>query len=235
METIQEVLQDIESLRYIPNGGECICLFSGGKDSVLALAMTIEQGARVYELVHSLNSDTNLSAWHKQSDKIAKNQALELGMRINAVPAGVFQNKTQFIRLLKEYKNKGVEYVVCGDVLEGDQSLLEITYCLTAGLRPVMPLWKRTNTEILQLVEKHRIEAIITYIEDEKQIDEKWLGKKYDRVFFEELKRIQVDEIGEDGEFHSTVVDACIFNKRLDFTFGKVEYTNQGVKIPLIV
>ena len=218
METIQEVLQDIESLRYIPNGGECICLFSGDKDSVLALAMAIEQGA-----------------WHKQSDKIAKNQALELGMRINAVPAGVFQNKTQFIRLLKEYKNKGVEYVVCGDVLEGDQSLLEITYCLTAGLRPVMPLWKRTNTEILQLVEKHRIEAIITYIEDEKQIDEKWLGKKYDRVFFEELKRIQVDEIGEDGEFHSTVVDACIFNKRLDFTFGKVEYTNQGVKIPLIV
>lgn len=233
METVNKILQDVEQLRHIPYGEKCICLFSGGKDSVLALAMAIEQGAQIFELVHSLNSDTNLSAWHKQSHEIARKQALELNMNINIVPSGVFQNKTHFIRLLKKYKNMGIKYVVCGDVLEGDQSLLEITYCLIAGLKPVMPIWKRTNEEILNLIERHKIEAIITYIEDEKQIDTKWIGKKYNRDFFEQLKRTNVDEIGEDGEFHTTVIDASIFRKRLEVIFGKIKHTNQGIIMPL--
>ena len=55
---------------------------------------------------------------------------------------------------------------------------------------------------------------------------EEWLGRKIDHSFDADLKALgrgrglDVDVCGENGEFHTVVVDGPLFRKRIEVVFG---------------
>lgn len=222
---------NIDEMRSIPKGEKFICLFSGGKDCGLAIELALEQGAELFELVHCLNDDTNEVAWHKQSEQLAVKQSECMGVNLNIVRCGPYQKRYEFIAKLKEYVEKGVKYVVCGDIDMGDQAILETVICNKAGLIPKMPLIRRKYDEIIELQQKFEIESIITYIEEPEKISVDYLGKRYNEDVYKSLKGIGVDPLGEDGEFHTTLVNSKSFKKRLDLKYREIQYINEGAKI----
>ena len=231
----QDVINDIDNLRTIPKGEKFICLFSGGKDCGLAIALAIKQEAELYELIHCLNSETNETAWHKQSINLAIEQARYLNSSINILNFGPYQNRNKFVEELKKYSWKGIKYVVCGDIDLGEQAMLEISLCQMAGLNPKMPLLKKSYGEILTLQKLYGIESIITYIEEPDIIDEKYLGQIFTNKTFDEFQTIGIDPLGEDGEFHTTLVNSVHFSSRLKVRFGNKIYSNEGVILPVFI
>lgn len=224
---------NIDKMRNVPKGEKFICLFSGGKDCGLAIELALEQGAELFELVHCLNDDTNEVAWHKQSEQLAIKQSECMGVSLNIVRCGPYQKRHEFIAKLKVYVEKGVKYVVCGDIDMGDQAILETIVCNKAGLIPKMPLFRRTYDEIIELQRKYEVDSVITYIEEPERISVDYLGKKYNEDTYKRMKEIGVDPLGEDGEFHTTLVSSISFKKRLELRFGEIQYIKEGVKIPV--
>jgi diphthine-ammonia ligase len=48
-------------------------------------------------------------------------------------------------------------------------------------------------------------------------LGKEWLGRKLDKSFLKHIKRLKnVDVCGENGEFHSIVIDGPIFKQRID-------------------
>ena len=234
MNNVKKMIENIEEMRSIPKGEKFICLFSGGKDCGLALELALEQGAELYELVHCINCDTNEAAWHKQSQSLAIEQAKCMETSLNIVMAGPYQNRNKFIRELRRYAENGVRYIVCGDIKEGDQAMLEVAVSLAAGLIPKMPLWYREYDEIVQLQQEYNIESIITYIEDAAQLGVEWLGKPFLKEAYNAFQKCKIDPLGEDGEFHSTLIYSKSFKRRMKIVLGEKQDTGRGIKIPVL-
>ena len=55
---------------------------------------------------------------------------------------------------------------------------------------------------------------------DTQLLDGKFAGRKYDHNFLDDLPD-NVDPCGENGEFHTLVIDGPIFNKRIEILEGR--------------
>ena len=218
-----------DKLREIHRGEKFICLFSGGKDCGLAVAMALSQGGILCELIQCVNELTQEVSWHKQSRNLAIQQAKCMDVPIKIVDCGPYCNRSKFINILAEYANSGIKYVVCGDICYGDQAILEMAICQRAGLVPKMPLWNRDYNEIIELQKKHKIKSVVSYVEDEKELD--ILGKEYTEEMYKMLKDRNIDPLGEDGEFHPTLVDAENFKNELNIRLGNIQKRKDGIRV----
>ena len=210
-----------EKLRSLPENECFVCMFSGGKDSALALALAIKTG-NLHELLHCTDMDTQQSVWHLQSLEVVKNQAEAISSRLKIITYSAWEGRTKLVKLYQHYVTQGVKSIVFGDLYEEKQAKLQVALCLSAGLIPRMPLWRRPFEELLNLLEVHQICSIITCLESEK-IDSKWLGKKFDRSMYEYFRKLGIDPFGEQGEFHTTLVNADYFKKPLLYKIGDLD------------
>jgi diphthamide synthase (EF-2-diphthine--ammonia ligase) len=53
-------------------------------------------------------------------------------------------------------------------------------------------------------------------------MDDNWLGKKIDVEFVEKMEQRGIDVCGENGEYHTLVVDGPIFDKRIEIRKTKI-------------
>lgn len=88
-------------------------------------------------------------------------------------------------------------------------------------MKAVYPLWQRDRAEnvaeLLGLGYKCLVKAI-----DNRFLPKKLLGKIIDDSIIAEMKKYGIDVCGENGEYHTLVVDGSIFQKPLSYTLGKV-------------
>jgi diphthamide synthase (EF-2-diphthine--ammonia ligase) len=61
--------------------------------------------------------------------------------------------------------------------------------------------------------------AVIVRVE-EKKLDRKFLGRTIDREAIKEFQKIGIDPCGENGEYHTLVVDGPVFPKPLPIEIG---------------
>ena len=68
-------------------------------------------------------------------------------------------------------------------------------------------------------------EAIVVAIRRDI-MDDHWLGRRIDEAFVEGMERRGIDPCGENGEYHTLVVDGPIFSKRIEI--GEARVTKRG-------
>jgi diphthamide synthase (EF-2-diphthine--ammonia ligase) len=51
---------------------------------------------------------------------------------------------------------------------------------------------------------------------NEEYLDKKYLGKIIDKDLIKEFNEIGIDPSGENGEYHTVVLDGPLFNKKLE-------------------
>ena len=88
------------------------------------------------------------------------------------------------------------------------------------GITPIFPLWGRPTDRLAGEVIDAGVRAVLTCVDPAGAPDE-LAGRWYDRQLLADLPP-HVDPCGENGEFHTLVVDGPGFGHRIDVSVGEV-------------
>ena len=92
-----------------------------------------------------------------------------------------------------------------------------------AGMRPHLPLWKHDRLSLLREIFELGIQARIVVVRA-CCLGKRFLGREVDPATVRVLLEARVDACGENGEFHTVVVDAPRFGFPLRLSPGKTVF-----------
>lgn len=196
-------------------------LFSGGKDSCLASWIAKREGYDVACLI-SIDSENKESfMFHTPSVSRVLVQAEAMGIPLIVVKTkGIREDELLDLKkgIRKAVKDYGIDGVVTGAVESVYQATRVQKICNELRIECFNPLWQKDQVEILGDLIKAKFEVIIVGV-FAYPLDSKWLGRKVDKNFVEEMKvlneKFKINPAGEGGEFESFVLDCPIFKKGL--------------------
>ena len=206
-------------------------LFSGGKDSYLAMHLASEDHEISCLLtINSSNQDSLM--FHTPAITWTKLQAESLGIpQIIQETEGIQDDELDdLITLIKKAKNEySIEGIVTGALASTYQSTRIQKICNKLNLWCFNPIWQLSQEKLLRKLQTYNISSIITGIAAEP-FDESWLGKEIDYSTINELlsysKKYRINPAGEGGEFESLVINAPMFSKKLEVLSSKIHYSN---------
>ncbi len=194
-----------------------LILWTGGKDSCLALHKTLEMGYRVAALVTFAPLDGEFRA---HPIPMIRSQARSLGIEHRLVRIGSPYKEGYVKGLLGLAAQYEATTVVTGDIdeVEGQSNWIE-ECCREAGLAALLPLWQEDRERLLESLFSEKIEAVVTHLNDPR-LPKGWIGRRLDERLLRELiaakARYGIDLTGENGEFHTMVVRSPLFTFEVD-------------------
>lgn len=195
--------------------------YSCGKDSTLALHKMIEQGHEPIALIVMVNEAVERSYFHGADYNMLRQYSKALDIPMITCPSNGENYHTVFEEGLIKAKSMGAEVACFGDIDIEQNRQWEVDRCKIAGLIPCFPLWQRGREEnVYELIElgyKCLIKNINMNI-----LPKTILGKYMDDESVSIMKQANIDICGENGEYHTLVVDGPIFKKALNFYVGKI-------------
>ena len=210
-------------------------LFSGGKDSALALYKAMEK-SNVVCLVSILSKNPASYMFHTPNIDITKMQAKSIGLPlIQKITKG--EKETELEDLKKALQDAKTKYKIQGVVTGAVESVYQATriqkICDELNLLCYNPLWKMDQEKLLDEVIKNNFEVVISGI-FAYPLTKNWLGKKINRTVVWDLVNLRdkynISPSGEGGEIETTVLNAPFFKQRIVFEEFSIEAEeNSGV------
>jgi len=192
-------------------------LWTGGKDSAMALHEAVRDGLRVRCLATFAPPRPDFKA-HPLEVMTLQAEALGLPHRVLSVDAPFEQGYEAALRRLRD--ELGLDGVVTGDIaaVDGQPNWMR-ERCRPLGLTAHAPLWGRDRYVLLRQLCERGFRAILSCI-DTHRLDGNLLGREIDDALVAKLieaeARAGVDPCGEQGEYHSLVLDGPGFAHGID-------------------
>jgi ABC transporter with metal-binding/Fe-S-binding domain ATP-binding protein len=210
-------------------------LFSGGKDSTLALHMAAEK-EEVTCLVTLVSKNPESYMFHTPNIKITSLQANALGLPLVSVETEGKKEEelVDLERSISDAKSKfNLDGIVTGAVESVYQASRVQRICNRLNLWSFNPLWKCDQRKLLEKIVEKKFRVIISGV-FAYPLDEKWLGKQIDTEIVGRLVELQgqysISPSGEGGEIETTVLDAPLFKKRIEVAESNIDWQgNCGV------
>ncbi|MGD6851780.1 MAG: diphthine--ammonia ligase [Candidatus Bathyarchaeia archaeon] len=210
-----------------------VASWSGGKDSAYAYLLAKQQGHQVLSLLTMMMSEEK-SNFHMIPTGILDAQAKAIGVPLLKKTTSAETYEADFKAVLADFKNKGAEGLVTGDIYEvaGHEEGWLGRILKEVGLQAVKPLWMGDTKQIYLDYIVTGLKATVVRTNRELSLD--WLGRVLDRQFYDDILKLPgVDACGEGGEYHTVITDGPGFTqkvelvetekKRLDNGFGYLE------------
>jgi len=205
-------------------------LFSGGKDSVLALHLVAEKGHQIVCLITVVSKNAESYMFHTSNVDVTVLQAQALGMPLISVctegckeeelvdlESAILQAKTQF----------SIEGVVTGAVESVYQESRVKKICDNLCIDCFNPLWKYNPMDLLKELFERNFHVVISGV-FAYPLDVSWLGKQLNSDMFEQLltlsEKYGVSIIGEGGEIETTVLDAPMFKQKISIINSEIKW-----------
>jgi len=195
-------------------------LFSGGKDSTMAVYKAIEEGYNVEYLVSMISDNPESYMFHVPNIHITElsSEAMEIPL-IKAKTHGVKEKELDDLKsVLKDLKNKGVEAIFAGALASEYQKSRIDQLCNDIGLISKAPLWHVDPKAYMEEIINLGFEVIIISVSAEG-LDESWLGRKIDNKLLDEIislhNKYGMHMAFEGGEAETLVLDCPIFKKHI--------------------
>ena len=208
-------------------------LFSGGKDSTLAMQFASKD--HEISCLLSMKSENDASyMFHTPNIGITELQAEALDIPLlTGFTAGEKELELSDLKDLIENAVElfGIEGIVTGAVGSVYQASRVQKICAELGLWCFNPLWQFDQIELLEKLVREKYEIIISSIAA-YPLDQNWLGRKIDSKAISELKVLQdkykIHPAGEGGEFESLVLNAPMFKRKIKISEYEKEYSNHA-------
>ncbi|WP_298521029.1 TIGR00289 family protein [uncultured Methanobrevibacter sp.] len=212
-------------------------LFSGGKDSTMALYYALKEKEDVKYLLSMKSANEESYMFHVPNihvtDLLA--EALDIPI-ISAVTPGVKEEELEDLkREFEKLKSLGVEAIYTGALYSVYQKSRIEKLGLDVGLKIVSPYWHVDELEYMREIVSLGFKVIICGVAA-WGLDESWLGRVIDDDVIDELVKLnekyQVNIAFEGGEAETLAIDGPIFKKRLKILKDKKEWhLDSGVYI----
>ncbi|MDB5248004.1 MAG: diphthine--ammonia ligase [Segetibacter sp.] len=190
------------------------CSWSGGKDSCFALMQAIGKGYKPMVLLNVLNEAGKISRSHGIPLEILKAQAGAAGLPLHLITSSWQDYEARFVHALEQLTDQyKLQYAVFGDIDLQEHRDWEEKVCAKVGLQAILPLWKQDRRRLVNEMLESRIETII--VSCNEVMGERFLGRTLTPALIDELEEIGIDACGENGEYHTLVVDCPLFSHRL--------------------
>ncbi|UZE93752.1 MAG: diphthine--ammonia ligase [Candidatus Pacearchaeota archaeon] len=195
-------------------------LFTGGKDSCLALMISKKKGFDVKYLLTIIPSSYDSYMYHKPSLILLKAQSKSLG-----IPLIIQKSKTEkekevedLDKLFEKIKRK-VDYIITGGIVSKYQKERIEKIVRKFDLKIFNPLWGMKARDIWKECLRNDFKVILTKICCEG-LDKEWLGKRISKKLFENLigksRKYGFNLEFEGGDAETTVLDMPLFKEKIE-------------------
>jgi uncharacterized protein (TIGR00290 family) len=216
--------------------------WSGGKDCCLALHRAQQSGGVCSGLACAFDESGQRSRSHGLRPQVLEAQARAMNLPLQRAFASWQTYEREFIAMLSQMRESGTHDIVFGDIDLQDHRDWEEKVCGLSQVRAHLPLWQgeRTNTraarrELLEEFLGAGFVALIVAVREDK-LPREMLGRTLDWDTVAQIEALGADACGEEGEFHTLVVDGPLFRERLQVLAGPethVEYNVCSVDVRL--
>jgi uncharacterized protein (TIGR00290 family) len=197
-----------------------ISSWSGGKDSCLAAYLALGQGYKISHLVNFISQEFKRVSFHGTEAKLIQLQSQAIGIPLLQKQTTWEEYEQEFKEAVQSLLPRGIKGMVFGDIYLDEHKEWVERVCGELGIAAIEPLWGKDTEKILTDFIDAGFEAIIVSASD-KLIDRGWVGQRLDRKFLTYLKTRDVDLCGENGEYHTLVVNGPLFKRRIEITESK--------------
>lgn len=201
--------------------------WSSGKDCAFALHQVRTKGdLEIVGLLTTLNQENDRVAMHGVRKELLQRQLDALGLPAEMVMLPMPCDNETYKRLVggrvEALRERGVQQVVFGDLFLEDIRQYREEQMQGSGLEPIFPLWMRDTKQLSREMVESGLRAVVTCV-DQRALSSDYVGLQYDHDFLDGLPP-GVDPCGENGEFHTVVVDGPMFSECISVQVGEKVY-----------
>ena len=195
--------------------------WSGGKDSCLAFWRARQAGADIRLLITAMDENGARSRSHGVPPELLTEQAKALGLPLEFYHTSWKTYEEKFIGLLRDAHARGIRQAVFGDIDLVPHRDWEEKVCTAAGITAELPLWLEPRRKLVDEFIAAGFKAVVVCVNG-NYLDQSFCGRDFDQQFLDDLPE-GVDACGENGEFHTFVLDGPAFAYPVPFQRGLIE------------
>lgn len=198
-------------------------LFSGGKDSALALHKAVKKGYDVGYLISILPQGEDALLFHKPDLRLLEKQAEMLSMDLILEKAGFGEkNELESLKKLVDKVKDKIDIVIIGGIASNYQAKKFKKIIKNLGLKVEIPLWDYKAEQVWRELLDEKFQVVLTKISCEG-LDKKFLGRVINERLLRELEKLS-EKYGfrldfEGGEAETAVLFMPEFKKHINIKF----------------
>ena len=165
---------------------------------------------------------------HSTPAWVLKEQALRLGVPLYEIPIPYPCSNGQYEAAMERFlgrmrtlpKHLAASRLAFGDLFLEDIRRYREDGLSGTGFAPLFPVWGRDTAELAEEMIESGMRAIVTAV-NPAALSAAFAGRWFDREFLSALPP-GVDPLGENGEFHTCVVDGPLFSSPIGARAGAI-------------
>jgi diphthine-ammonia ligase len=192
--------------------------WSGGKDSVLACYRAMKCGHEIGYLLNFISRDYKRCCFHGIEAGLMSAQARCVGIPVvqKEMSDDMKHYEMEFKEAAAGLKGAGMDGIVFGDIYLDEHKQWVERVCGDIGIGAMETLWSENTETIIKEFLNEGFIAVIVSCKEELGRD--LVGRVLDADIVAELKKRGSCVCGENGEYHTLVVDGPMFQKRINIT-----------------
>ena len=204
---------------------KALLAWSSGKDSAWALHLLRQRDdVQVGALLTTFNTAANRVAMHAVRRELVEAQAAAVGLPLWPVelpwPCSNAEYEERMLAVCRRAREEGFEAIAFGDLFLQDIREYREKQLKGTGLEPLFPVWGIQTPQLAREMIAGGVSAKVTCV-DPKKLASQFAGLEFDGEFLKALPST-VDACGENGEFHTFVYNAPVFEHAIAVRGGAV-------------
>lgn len=197
-----------------------VILYSGGKDSTMAIHHAQQNGDEIYALLTMVSRNDQSYMFHVPAIDMVDYTAAAMELPvIKVITDGIKEEELDDLeKNLTRLKYKGIEGVYAGAIESEYQKSRIDKICDKLNLVSVSPLWHINPVEYMQEIIDLGFDVILTGV-SAYGLDDKWLGRHINKDTLDELinlnEKYGVHVAFEGGEAETLVLDGPMYDRRV--------------------
>ena len=208
-------------------------MWSGGKDSALALQRARSAGLEVRCLINFFDAASGRVRFHASRVELLQAQADALGVELRAIGTAWAEMEGRLQTELARLREEGFAGVIVGDIHLADVRAWYEERVTAAGLEHLEPIWGESPTALVREFVETGGRAVITCV-DLSRLDPAWLGRIVDERFPDEIGATGIDPCGENGEYHSFAFQGPMFDHPVGWRLGETRADSRFSQLDIL-